>query len=546
MFRIKSSGTEIDEDIREERLSYLIRRLLESEDYIKIEDLSEEMYVSRMTLDRLIPIVKKRLAQQGLMLESRPKYGSRIVGPEVKRRLLYRQYLDLGRFPEMDEVGEIVKEAICHHDLIMDDINRDNLIAHVVIAIHRMQEGKQLNTAPDLSDRTDIQKEREAMEEICGELGRRFSVSLPDTEKTYILIHLLGKRILGDQDVIRPEIYTLVMDILEEVYLRMRIDFRADGELMTALAMHLQPMIARLSYGMQQSNPMLETVQTQMREAYEIAQCAGAVINKKYEYVIDENEISYIALHFALACERLKKKQKRKKIVVVCATGRGTAKLLEWRLTELCRFAKEDILLHGRDDLDEIPWDQVECILTTIPLEKKYPVPVIMTDLRLDEQFITSVRDDMKRHMESREREMLLWTEELVFPDCALTDREEILVFMCSKIHEQTGEDLTEQVLKRERLSSTEAGNGLAIPHPYEYHGTKPIFAAAALRREVLWKYDAVRLVLLFALPYGTNVYDYASEIVAALAGDKKKIKQLVHKLTAEELNKLFSERGDR
>ncbi|MCB6745976.1 transcriptional antiterminator, partial [Anaerostipes hadrus] len=61
-------------------------------------------------------------------------------------------------------------------------------------------------------------------------------------------------------------------------------------------------------------------------------ECIEAVIHRK----VNEDEISYLAIHIAIALERMRKK---KRVLVVCETGVGSAKILSYQLEN--RFANE-------------------------------------------------------------------------------------------------------------------------------------------------------------------------------------------------------------
>src|SRR5699024_3472849 len=62
----------------EERTTYLIRRLLLGEHYLKLDDLSEEIYVSRSTVQNDLKNVKEILNEYGIQLETRPNYGIKL------------------------------------------------------------------------------------------------------------------------------------------------------------------------------------------------------------------------------------------------------------------------------------------------------------------------------------------------------------------------------------------------------------------------------------------------------------------------------------
>src|SRR5699024_1728087 len=64
----------------EERTTYLIRRLLLGKGYLKLDDLSEEIYVSRSTIPNYLKNVKEILNEYEIQLETRPNYGIKLKG----------------------------------------------------------------------------------------------------------------------------------------------------------------------------------------------------------------------------------------------------------------------------------------------------------------------------------------------------------------------------------------------------------------------------------------------------------------------------------
>lgn len=70
-----------------ERVDYLLQDLLSRTDWITLEELSSVLFVSRSTLSNDLHHVEETLGRFGLTLEKRPRYGIRIVGPEMGKRL---------------------------------------------------------------------------------------------------------------------------------------------------------------------------------------------------------------------------------------------------------------------------------------------------------------------------------------------------------------------------------------------------------------------------------------------------------------------------
>ena len=70
----------------EERIHYLLVLLLGQVDYVKLDDVSEELYVSKYTISGDLHQVEEELAKYHLSILRRPNYGIRITGREIDIR----------------------------------------------------------------------------------------------------------------------------------------------------------------------------------------------------------------------------------------------------------------------------------------------------------------------------------------------------------------------------------------------------------------------------------------------------------------------------
>ena len=71
------------------RIYGIIEKLVQTQDYVRIEDIAEEMFVSRATLDRLMPKVKEIVQRYQLSITHKAKFGIRLEGKEMNKRLCY-------------------------------------------------------------------------------------------------------------------------------------------------------------------------------------------------------------------------------------------------------------------------------------------------------------------------------------------------------------------------------------------------------------------------------------------------------------------------
>lgn len=526
--KILNSGESIHQENRM-RVLYIIKRLIDCNDWITIDALADELYVSRQTLDRLMPYVKAGCAEYHLTIVSKPKYGIAINGSEKNKRIAYvNMRLDEGITRDaalVEQVQNIIESVIHQYDLSISDENLYNLSQHCIIAIRRIKGGNAISEAPVLEEGyADVM---EAAEQITRRFEEAFDLQMPADETTYVAMHLAGKQMLNDANAISSDVFSLEDEILQTLKKEKGFDFTADDELKTALLLHLQPLLTRMKYGIPQRNPMRNEIKREMNEGYEAAMTAANVIQNRYGQWIGDDELAYLALHFAVAHEKQKDmKPVQKKIAVVCATGRGTARLIEYRLNAKLHIPEESILMTSAASLGFLDFSDISCILTTIPLPAKYPVPVVMIDLSLSDGSAARVQSVISKSLEEKAAELI--DERLIMDNVSAKNRDEVLHLLCERVKETTGNDLEEMVLKRESLSSTEVGSFLALPHPYQYEGERIILAFLRLKKPVLWKFSEVKLVLLAAYPSGNDeLQQYVNERITAFASDPSAISGL-------------------
>lgn len=534
----------------ESRKRYIITRLLKAGDFVRIEQMADELFVSRATVDRLMPEIKGELGEYRLRIITRPKYGVMVQGEEIKKRLCYAHRANAPTLESQEgmtrKIQQIVLDVIQRNDLVINDINLYNLIRHCVIAIQRMAAGNRLTEAQPLRFDGPVDKERQAAGELVTRFEAAIGVEIPEGETQYMMMHLLGKRILKQGQTLTAETLECINHVLEEIRREKGIDLAGDAELYTALALHTQPLLSRLRFGLKQENPILQDIKRDMPQAYELAVCAVNVIRRDLSLDMSEDETGYLALHFAVALEKREEDARNDwKVLVVCASGRGTAKLICHRLVERYHFKRENLILSSAFELDSQNYDNILCIFTTVPLTGTFPVPVVMVDLTMSDTAQARI-DDFMRTAAKPAGPSCPPRNLLLFPGRSFGTREEVLDFLCGEMEAAFsfpgGEGgFTWQVKQREELSSTEVGGGLAMPHPYGYQGETGAAAFLSLKKPVHWKFGPVRLVILLAIPEKDQEMNGFMEALVPLANDPGAVGSLARDLSRTALEVYLS-----
>ncbi|MED4811071.1 transcriptional regulator LicR [Bacillus atrophaeus] len=547
----------------EERISYLMKRLLLTEHYLKLDSLAEELFISKSTLQTDLKEVKKRLLPYDIVLETRPNYGFKLRGDEVRMRYCMAEYIVDERETEIDYLNEkadiLSKEEIAAiRSVIMKKVNNvqiplsnlglNNLIIHIAIACKRIRTGNYVSLFPEDMENILLQKEYKAAQTIVEELESELSVTFPESETAYIAIHLLGtKRMTQSQNgdteytgFIDQETSKLAASIIETVEEELTLGIMHDQELRMGLALHLKPAVNRNRYGMNLRNPMLSAIKENYPLAFEAGIIAGVVIKDKTGIEIHENEIGYLALHFGAAIERRKTESPPKRCIIVCASGAGSAQLLREKLRS--HFGKRLDILGTAEyySLDQISYESVDFVVSTIPIKRELPVPVLKVNTILGGNDFAKIESKLDGEEEPDSRYI---KKELVFLYQNLQSKEDVIRFLGQKAveHGFAEDGIIDSIFEREAISPTCFGNLVAIPHPLIPQTESTFWVVCTLKKPIDWENKRVQFVCLLCVEK-ENKADLQSmyKLLGSILDDPAAVSQLLKSRTYKEFSEIF------
>ena len=533
----------------EQRITYLLNDLLYRTGWITIDDLARILYVSRATVTDDLRGVEQRLARFDLSIERRPRYGIRVVGQELKRRLCLAAVSASGSITSgaesplvsheaLDAIDACVAEATKRNNFQINALARQNLLVHIAVAVSRIREGCYVPMEDEQLERIVATREFSVARDVAALVAERFEISLPREEVAYIAIHLAGRQRLyfsldaPENDlVISDEMWDVVSRMIERVWDAFRFDFRDDLELRMNLAQHVTPLAVRMRFNMRMDNPLLSDIKRRYPLAWTMAVEASAVLISTYDASLSDEEIGYIALAFALALERLKGGPVRKNILIVCASGAGSARLLENRYRREFGAYLDRIETCDVGSIDEVDFTYIDYVFTTVPLNRALPVPVREVGFFLNEGEIHRVREALEVRPSSRGIESY-YHECLFFSHFEAADKNEAIDRLCALVAErhQIPANFAELVWEREDAAPTAFGNSVSMPHPATPCTPDTFVAVALLDSPVLWAPDVtIQAIFLVSVSTSTekNLQDFYDR-TARLLTSEEDVKTLI------------------
>lgn len=511
------------------RAKYIIHKLLINaleNKTICQQELADDLYVGISTLKISLKDVVKKLAKYNLAIITYKNKGMQIKGNENQIRYCISEYVfrmedkndktdDLYKqlFSDIDIaiIKNIIIKVTSSYEIMFTDSSLKNLLVHILITIKRTLSG--YSASYTLQESTKIEKCKEFLvaRSIFVEIYRQLQIDIATDEIYYLTQHLIASKKYNDVDG-QSSGYAeeLVRAMLERVCLVAGMNFTQDKNLIRWLKVHLEAVIPRMRFRMNIRNEILDVIKNEYPLAFQIAIIASKVIEEREKIVVNENEIGYIAIHFGAALTRMDaRNNNRKKALIICGGGIGTAVLLKARIEEYFKDLITIVKTVPGYKLKTKDCNDIDIIFTTMPLsyikniddsqrEKLIYVQNLLNDKErtLIQQKFFNPAEVYKTNIEKFFRE-----------DCYniggnFKGKNDVLEYLTTQLkNKKLIDDLTcQSVFERENTSPTEISNLVAVPHPMVNNATVSSIAVLILDKPILWVEENVQVIFLISI----------------------------------------------
>lgn len=517
-----------------EREEWLLDYLLKQHKFVRIDDLSEMLYVSRSTITNDIRNVEDSLKSYHITLIRRPNYGLHIQGSEFDiRNCMISQFKDnkwAQRFSdkeenELKEISKILLNNIQNQKVVLSKSMIQEMTSCIYIAKVRYEENYKITVSKNEVVHRIYKPCIEVATNIVEELNEKFHIHLLDSEIYYIAINIAAR---SDYNVLEGELESGVINqarkqatqMLDCVYDMMHLDMRQNLSLLYDLISFLIPMDIRMRYGIIAKNPFAEATKKKYFFAYNVASQAVIPLKKTYFHELPENEIAYLTSIFALFIEQEKDKKKKYNILVICATNMSTSKLLAYQYKKKFKKYIDEVYTCEMYNLDSFDFSKVDYIFTTVEINRVLPKPVLGISAFLEDEEVEKISSILK--FKSSNTIADVYSEELFYDNIKGETKEEILFEICKRIPEKYGipSDFYEGLLRREEITGTDLAKHVALPHPYETTSDISFACISVLDYPIRWTRQDVQVVILMAVAEDeqrdlTNFLQLISEFIA-------------------------------
>lgn len=521
-----------------------ILELLLSNLYINQDKIADELYISRSSINKVMMDVKNILSEYKITIQNKPHYGYILEGNEIDIRNCMVRFLTqrkednsilisnrLVGFKEEDYYNllEEIKNIFKDLKIRKNDIEINYITRYIVISIFRVK----YNCEIVLDDNINISLDNSvisASKTIAKKIKERFKVEFTFEDILYISYIIGNNHIeIKELDDSGISVEQMVIHAIDKIKNEYDIDFFRDGTLLKGLINHLYTSYSRYCLNVTLDNPLINLIKSKYIEAYNYSILFSKVFKEEYGISMTEEDIGYIALHFAASLERYIMNNSLKAIIV-CCSGVGTAELLKTRITK--KF--QNIAIKGVYPayiLDSLELSDIDLIISTVNLEGvNLEKEVINVSPLLTDEDEEKINEHVKKQRDYDYLQNLM-SDDLFFTNIEASSKEEVIEIMTKAMIERDiiTEETKEQILKREEMSSTEITNLVAIPHCIAKENKNSVLAIGILKRPIMWDKSQVQIVFLGVLDPQVKQNRKVFSMLYKLTKKVDKIKELVN-----------------
>lgn len=499
-----------------ERVHYLLVRFLTSAFSLKLEELAEEWFVSRATLQSDMAEVREWLTRYNLTIETRPRYGMKLFGSEMSIRacltdLLWQLWLEDSSNPLLveealnagiqEQLAGPLQHCFSQSRVRLTDEGEQFICLYCAVAVRRISEGYPLSdfSADDVDEPV-----RDAARAIAGILQQQAGKPLSAAEEHWLRVHIAARQILesAPSAINADDGEALVNYILRYINSHYNYNLLTDNQLHADLLTHIKTMITRVRYQINIPNPLLGNIKQHYPLAWDMTLAAVSSWGKYTPYTISENEIGFLVLHVGVGLERHYNigYERHPRVLLVCDTGNSTVRMIQAMLLrkypqlEVTRI----IALRDYEQLSEVDEDFV---ITTARLDEKNKPTVLMSPFPTEYQ----LEQIGKLVLVDRTRPWMLEkffdASHFMIVDQPIS-REALFEKLSRQLESEgyVGHDFLDSVTEREEIVSTMLGDGIALPHSLGLLARKTVVYTVLAPQGIPWGEETAQVIFLLAI----------------------------------------------
>lgn len=526
----------------ENRMYFILQRLVLAKNGVDIFDLSDELFVSVPTIEKDLIECRKFIKSYDLAIERAKDYlflrGKEIDKRKIMRVIYTKEYnttfyniIDLEKSfgYELGDFKKKLLQIIQSHDYDINEYTLGNIIYHIVVSIERMQDNQYVHyhVYPFKEKFISIK----IVHEIQHLIESYFQVQMNENE-LYYLQALISSKTANTLEETGNDAQSRYLDLVNRIIQKVNESYLIsldDEEFKTKFALHVQNMVIRASNNFSFENPLTQSIKSSSPLIYDLSVYIANLLSEELNIQLPEDEITYIALHVGSCLELKQKNDESINVILICPAYNNLHLVIKEKLEHY--FANQLVISKIITRIDkEITEMHGDLIISTVNLPFDLHIKEVLINTFMDaddilkiQTQVNKIKHDKKQQQIKRNLISLFDKRLFILSDKAFKDEFEVIRFITEKMAslQLVERHFAQDVIKRENLSSTAFNNIVAVPHSINMDALQTAIAVLITKQPISWG-DAsnIKIVSLIAMNYNErNLYrDIYDEYIKILS----------------------------
>ncbi|ENY8308589.1 TPA: PTS sugar transporter subunit IIA [Clostridioides difficile] len=538
------------------RLNLILKELIVNSNGINIFDLSEDLFVSPATIEGDIVKANKFIGSYNLKIKQ-SKFLLKLIGNESAKRKLMSSIIfkETGSdFLSLFDVQKIyqeynltkLKENIIYilkkYNLFINEYAINNILLHLMITIDRIKKNNYIESV-EVVNYIDNNNDISISRDISNFLESEYNITLTSAELYYLVFQLTNKTtVLNYHEMdtkslpnyIDEHFVKLTKKIIKNVYDLYFIDL-SDDEFVVKFTLHVKNLISRAKNNQVLRNQIPQKLKDSYPLIYDISVYICNQIQILENIEIDEDEISYISLHVGSFFDR----QKLLEDKILCALITPNYYDLQFKIVRDLekRFNESIEIIQIFSDTHNLDFDnKVDMVITTLPINDRCPIPFVYVNPYLNRKDYDNIQSkfiqikDRKNILTVQNHLEMYFSESLFMKNIYLDSAKDYIRFMGNILYKNkyVKPNYIDDVLIREKMSSTAFNNNVAIPHSMKMDALKTGVCLIVNDKPVKWGEEKVQIIAMIPInEKEKEKFNYIFESFIEILSEWNNVKEL-------------------
>lgn len=513
---------------QKERALFILKRLLQVNTKVDLNDLSDELLVSIETVKNDFIVVKEKVTANNLFIiqtnnlvwiegseRDKRKLLSNLLSGEFNENLLKIEVLDK-IFPDLDikyladQLELICQEFHC----FINDYALNNLILEIAIEIDRMRNNFMYSERHRYFNHPISDQDLIIVKKLAANLEEKYYIKYRDRDINELANILLSGLIKFDFTKLTTQKLEENLDNrCQELILRLKAQMKnwglfnvEDEGFLIKFSLHINNLLARIESGNILKNPLIKHIKHSCPLIFEHAIELGNTISKFIKKTLSEDEITFLALHIGSAIGENYYVNSRIKCILYVPSYYDYSLNLINKIKQ--EFEKDIVINQIITNIKEADITNNDLIISVGMYFYNISIPEVQIAPFMTKNDRNTLAEMIDRTKLQKERVFFeeslqqITESNLFYKSNNFLEKKDVLNFMCQQLidNDYVSINFLNDVFEREKQSSTAFGK-LAVPHSFKMDASKTCMSILISDKGIRWDENSVvHIVLLFAI----------------------------------------------